>query len=171
MVDFCTTLQTASMACHNSTFEENIFPFLKISCLTIPHKFSMQFRSGDAGGQFINWSSPMFFDAKNCFVERDAWAGTLSCINTNFRLKVLLFNLCHNRKFSDRNCSEFILTPSGTLYGPKRVSPTIPAQNITPPPISCLLSWFGAVWSWRIHPFNQPPGKSIVDRHSSVKRT
>ena len=41
------------MASHNASFEEYCFPSALTRCLTIDHKFSIGFRSGELEGQII----------------------------------------------------------------------------------------------------------------------
>ena len=49
----------------------------------------MHFKSGEEGCHAKNLSSPMFFEAKNCFLDREAWAeawGTLVSKNPSMDL-------------------------------------------------------------------------------------
>ena len=56
------------MASHNASFEEYCFPSAQTRRLTIDHKFSIGFRSGELGGQIIIVLFLKPIDSKYCVV-------------------------------------------------------------------------------------------------------
>ena len=145
-----------------------------ISALTTFHKFSMQLRSGDEGDHSISRSPLMLFDAKNSQVSLDAWAGALPCMNIHICLNVRFWERYEGNELSVKNSMQHlqsILTQSGTLNGPIRLLPTVPAQNLTPPPSCWRLSLIGTLLPSRIQLCDQQSDPSSFARDSSVNIT
>ena len=102
------------------------------------------------------------------------YAGAPSCMNLALCLNASCCFFCHGRKFFCRKSMsvfQLILTPSGTLNEPTRVSWTMPAQNITPPPPCWHHIRMGIGIPVLTQAWPLPSGPSRVARHLSVKMT